>query len=231
MKNFRWSLLLALLPLATAVAEERSAAEALVSIEEPTGWSCTVATLISGEDCAFESAPNDKATAAENARRAAALRDRICEQAARVGHEIRPDSTLLQICRRDFAEAASHCDVTSGPILDAEGRFTTWGRDCYRGLSAVVRDVATMASTSAACCRCLQKNRCASSAETCIRTLHRGTPEAAAARCLDDLCASVCPLRTETPTPDPDLQLPPDPNADQAVPPRSPSRHVHPQLL
>ncbi len=235
MKQFAALLLLLAGPVSSAFAVEPSA-EPLPPAAGPTAWGCTTKTLISGEDCSFDApvdaAPESGQHAAENARKAAALAKPVCDRAARPPGETRPDNTVHAICLKDFAEAAAHCDVGSEPLLDANGQFTWSARDCYRGLAEAVRRVATMAASSAKCCRCLARSGCAPSPEQCLRSMSRAAPEPGAERCLEGACSSACPIYRSKPSQDSELEVPEEENAERTPNPRphrpltSPSKPV-----
>ncbi len=178
----------------------------------PTPWSCTVDTLLSGDDCVFETearaSANPEQQALENARAAARLADRACARASRPALEPVADPSVLAACKKDFVERAMACGVDgTHPLLDGRGRFAPGMRICYYAMSEVLARAKFMAETSAGCCRCLVRSRCARSGEQCNRDVSRN--ELQGSKCIEGPCSDAC--RSFVPEPGPPQ---PPPGAD-----------------
>ena len=200
--KYFWLCLLLALP-SEARAEETNPAAASRADPSPTGFSCTAETLLSDEECVFESeaGPVSDATAAQavaNERLAAEIANKACRASARVGAELRPDEALLAICTEDAKAAVETCGIEGRyPLLDKEGRFAPQADGCYLALADTLRRTRFMASVTAPCCRCAVAAKCVSSAPACNRDL--ASPEPRLPRCAQEACQSACSVFVTSP--------------------------------
>lgn len=212
------SRLLALVALAASLAPARSLAQDLpAQVDDPglsatttadpdraTGWGCTRATLLSGEQCVFEgsakAAPR-KAQDQANAELATSMGQHLCDAAARPAPKEEPNKDLAALCRTDFKKAlAASCDLGGRALADAQGRFTPAARDCYFALGEVLRNTARIAATGTACCACAVASGCTKTAHACLRFLAEDPPvlpACASAECYES-CSHLLPHAPST---------------------------------
>lgn len=165
--------------------------------DSPTGFSCTVQTLLSGAKCVLDFDPphsSDPADqAAENVRGALSLSHRACLSAVR-SEDASVDPDLLDYCQKTFETAANTSCSLGGarPLLDGTGRFATGSTECYEALGGVLSRVRSMTALTARCCRCVSQT-CGAEFTTCNEELADDKAEARLASCaVGAACSEAC---------------------------------------
>lgn len=155
--------------------------------DSPTAFACTAQTLASGAQCTFEGQPGASATASANRERLVAMVPDACQ--AVVGQAGAGDaSALKESCRARLEAAAGSC-VREGALLDAQGRFTTQGKSCYRALAEARVQAESLANAAPTCCQCLAEHHCAGAGSSCVSMAARAQ---LAVSCETDACMASC---------------------------------------
>jgi hypothetical protein len=153
----------------------------------PSSFACSVTTLLSGQRCVFDGDPGASAEANQgqkNVATAAALASTLCEEAVR-GTTSAKD-VLRHQCRERVDQASRRCQAGGKALLDASGRFTDDGRECYRALQDAQVSVQMAAAEVVPCCECLVHSGCARSVDACA-----ASKPSAAGKCATS-CSDVC---------------------------------------
>lgn len=165
--------------------------------DTPTAFACTGQTLASGEQCVFEGQEGEKLGAAQNLERLRALAEPACQRVTASASSA--DRAVLQeSCQARVRAAAEGC-AREGALVDAQGRFTTFGRGCYRALSEARAQSESLANAAPGCCACLATHRCGGAGSACVA---QAVKASLAVSCPSDDCAAACAeLLSTTPAP------------------------------
>lgn len=156
----------------------------------PTGYSCTVDTLISGADCVFEGNPTSRGPGVAS-RSLADAGSKLCSAAARPPGEARPDAGVRAACKAEVVRSLDRCGASQAPLVDAGGRFLPSSRACYAALGNALARARTLAATVAPCCRCLAEARCGD-ARACVKQGLGKVLSGAEGKCAARACSSEC---------------------------------------
>lgn len=192
MTSFRIASLVGLLAVVSARAEQadrRLSAPPTVDTS-PTGYACTVETLLDGSTCVFESDAAPTGPEAQH-RSMADLGEKICAAAARPPGEARPDPGVQAVCVAEVRKSVRRCADDKAPLLDGAGRFLPSARACYAALGDVLARARTLAATVAPCCRCLAEERCGD-ARACVMGGLGKALSGAAGKCASRSCSVTC---------------------------------------
>jgi hypothetical protein len=165
--------------------------------DSPTGFACTVDTLLSGRKCSLEFAPSESADsrqqADQNVAQAQAAGSRLCERVTHIRDESSSDPDLRQYCQKAYEIAASaQCSLGGAhALLDAAGRFATDSGPCYRAMAAVLSHVRTAAALSARCCRCAAA-ACSMAYGQCNESILRSSLKEEFVACARSRCEAQC---------------------------------------
>ncbi len=157
----------------------------------PTGFACTVDTLISGADCVFEGDPNLAPAAGTTSWSTASASETLCAAASRPPSEARPDAGVRSACEADVSRSLERCARPGTVLLDPGGRFLPSARACYAAIGNALARARTLAATVAPCCRCLAQAGCGD-AFTCVRRGLVGFLSGAEGNCAVRACHSSC---------------------------------------
>lgn len=199
----------------------------------PTGFGCTVETLVSGAQCVFEGAepPAGSKPAPGTAPRwsPAALATRVCAAAARPIGEARPDPEVAATCEGEVLAALRRCALPGDPLLDAAGLFVPSARACYAAVGDATAGARTRLAATAPCCRCLAEHRCAA-ARACLKdgaaAALGAKGLACAARSCEQACGAALPPPAEPSGPREPTGLPAPPRTPRFDRPASETKDI-----